>query len=154
MHFLGWKGIKRRHGIQRGQRKSLPMFLTGKSKQLTNRYWNSRFKSNFLTVIKNKVNIYFLKIVWFTTQVNSVGNSGKKYKQAASLTWSINYFSVNMYHVQIFFVLQNTNKPSAHIESVNRRVVTYQANQSMCFLYHPPHRPPSTKKESNNIKSH
>ena len=38
-----------------------------------------------------------------------------------------------MYHVHCFFVLQNANKPSAHIEAVNREV-TYQANQSMCFF--------------------
>ena len=58
-----------------------------------------------------------------------------------------------MYHVHGFFVLQNANKPSAHIEAVNKREVTYQANQSMCFFTILYTVPPPLKK-SNNIKSH
>ena len=37
----------------------------------------------------------------------------------------------------LFFVLQNPNKPSAHIESVNRGQQTYQVNQGICVLDNP-----------------
>ena len=40
----------------------------------------------------------------------------------------------------LFFVLQNSNKPSAHIEAVSRGELTYQANHRMCVLYLPLHR--------------
>ena len=52
-----------------------------------------------------------------------------------------------------FFVLQNANKPSAHIESANKFGVTYQANQSMCsftILY----TVPTPRKKSQITSNH
>ena len=59
-------------------------------------------------------------------------------------SYFVSYLSYKLFCLKyvpliLFFVLQNPNKPSAHIESVNRQVVTYQANQSIYFCDYPLH---------------
>ena len=68
-----------------------------------------------------------------------------EYNISKQRSYFVSYLSYKLFCLKyvpliLFFVLQNPNKPSAHIESVNRGQLTYQANQSICFFYYPLHR--------------
>ena len=139
--FLGWKRFERRHGNQWGQRKSLPMLLTGKNNSL-------------------KMNIY-VRLSWVTSGGSRGGALGP---WALSLSFSTkmrpedndfltfglkNHFSVitivRTPLISIFLSFAESQQATCSHRSCKKILCFLQSRPKYYFPYHFRHLFPNTK---------